>query len=113
MTIIEDLPRCESRQQFSLLYMQTKRSKLITFLLWFFLGFIGAHNFYLRDRHQSDQAAYGLFKVVIAILLLTPLAIYAFIVLSGWWLVDLFLFWNQADIFNEKLKQRLGYYELY
>jgi TM2 domain-containing membrane protein YozV len=61
------------------------KSKLVAYLLWFFLGFVSAHKFYLE-------------KDGIGILYFLTWQI----VFLGWW-VDLFTLGKQVDKYNARL----------
>lgn len=66
------------------------KSKLIAFLLWFFLGALGAHRFYSKN---------------------TTRAIFMLITLGGlgvWALIDGFFIFNRINTLNEKLKDQIA-----
>jgi hypothetical protein len=60
------------------------KSKVVAYLLWFFLGFLGVHKFYLE-------------KIGIGVLYLFTFGIFGI-----GWLVDLFILGGQVDIYNLK-----------
>jgi len=82
-------------------YIGQKKSLGVAILLWFFVGLAGAHNFYTNKTGQ------GLLKI--GLLLLSWLVVPG-IILILLMIVDLFYLSNEVDIFNEKLRQRLGLY---
>ena len=65
------------------------RSIAIAYLLWFFLGGLGVHRFYLGHT-RSGLYMLGL-CVLSLILSLVVIGALGFIVLGVWWLVDAFL----------------------
>ena len=70
-------------------YDSEKKTALLAFLLWFFVGYFGAHRFYL-GRTGSGIA------MLLIFLLSFPLAfvavgLFGFLVIGIWWLVDAFL----------------------
>jgi len=82
-------------------YDTAKKSALIGYLLWFFLGFAGVHRFYL--------GATGSGVVMLLIFLVSlPLSLVAvgflgFAVLGIWWCVDAFLIPGLAQRYNARL----------
>lgn len=91
-------------------YVRQKRSKIMAFLLWFLFGLIGAHNFYVK------QNQYGLLKIVSLLACLFGAAVPAiglvvFVAAIGMWIFDLFFIGKEVDVFNEHLRQGLGFYE--
>ncbi|MFT3689278.1 TM2 domain-containing protein [Paenirhodobacter sp.] len=66
-----------------------KKSALVAYLLWFFLGFFGAHRFYL-GRWVSGLVMLALFGIgsALAVVLVgyLPLA-----VVAVWWVIDALL----------------------
>ncbi len=62
------------------------RSKLIAFLLWFFLGFFSAHRFY------TGKITSGIIYFLTGQLL------------GIGWIIDLFLIGNMVEQYNTKLK---------
>lgn len=87
-------------------YDANKKSPLIAYLLWFFLGMLGAHRFYLGRTGSA-----------IAMLVLTLVAFVMMLVLIGhllifipfiWMIVDAFLIPGMVRDFNNALIQRLA-----
>lgn len=89
-----------------MLYDANKKSAGIAYLLWFFVGLVGAHRFYL-GRTGSGAGMAVLFGVS---LLLTVAAIGFLGLLAGgvWALVDAFLIPGMVQEENNKLIRRLG-----
>jgi TM2 domain-containing membrane protein YozV len=82
-------------------YDAAKKSALIGYLLWFFLGFAGVHRFYLGATGS------GVLMLVIFLVSL-PLSLVAigflgFAVLGLWWLVDALLIPGLARRYNTHL----------
>ena len=63
-----------------------KKSVLITYLLWFFLGFFGVHKFYLGKTWWG-----------VAYLLTGGLFVIG-------WIIDIFIIPGQVALYNERLK---------
>jgi|GEM_PF-1164766 len=78
------------------------KSKLIAYLLWFFLGSFGVHKFYLHKWFWG--ILYLISLVVGAFALLTGIVFLAPVVaITGiGWLVDLFILGTQVDNYNMK-----------
>lgn len=83
-----------------------KKSNLIGYLLWFFLGGFGAHRFYLG----RTGSAIAMLVIYIVSWILTFVAIGALglIVIGIWWIVDAFLIPGMVRENNESLMQRIA-----
>src|SRR5438876_149124 len=79
-----------------MLYEANKKTAVVAYLLWFFLGWFGAHNFYL-----------GRTGVAVAQLILT-LTIVGWIITIVWVLVDAFLIPSWVRQQNNLLAVQLG-----
>ncbi|EJW09706.1 hypothetical protein A33M_1044 [Rhodovulum sp. PH10] len=79
-----------------MLYEANKKTAVVAYLLWFFVGMFGGHNFYL-----------GRTGVAIAQLLLTLTGVGALVTLV-WIVVDAFLVPGQVRNQNNLLAARLG-----
>lgn len=81
------------------------RSALLAYLLWFFLGFFGAHRFYL-GRWGTGLVQLVLFGIgsALAFILIgyLPLAL-----LGLWWLIDALLIPGMISSDNAVLRWRL------
>lgn len=95
----------DSQTRYKLRYDAAKRSTLIAYLLWFFLGPFGVHRFYLKR-----------FGTGIALLLLTAvggaltfiLVGYAFLAFATvWWVIDLFLIPGLVRDYNTEVIETL------
>lgn len=85
-------------------YDAAKKSAVVAYLLWFFLGWLGAHRFYLR-RYLSGLIMFALWAVgtllTVVFVGYIVLAVPVFV-----WLVDLFLIPGMVQRFNEGLATR-------
>lgn len=79
-----------------LLYEANKKTALVAYLLWFFLGLFGGHNFYL-----------GRTGVAVAQLILT-LTLIGMVVTIVWAIVDAFLIPGWVRRQNNLLATQLG-----
>ena len=79
-----------------MLYEANKKTALVAYILWFFLGLFGAHNFYL-----------GRTGVAVAQLILS-LIIVGLVVTIIWVLVDAFLIPGWVQRQNNLLAAQLG-----
>lgn len=71
------------------------KSMLVGYLLWYFLGLLGAHRFYLKKTGTA-----------ITMLILT-LTFVGLIVTSIWWLVDAFLTYKMVNEENELVESSI------
>jgi TM2 domain-containing membrane protein YozV len=67
-------------------YDARKKSRLISYALWFFFGVFGAHRFYL-GRNGSAAGLLAL-TVVGALLTITGVGMLVFVPVAIWWLID-------------------------
>ena len=79
-----------------MLFEANKKTALVAYILWFFLGLLGGHNFYLKRT-----------GVVVAQLLLT-LPVVGMVVTVVWVLVDAFLIPGWVRNQNNLLAAQLG-----
>lgn len=87
-------------------YDANKRSALVAYLLWFFLGSFGAHRFYAgRIGSGVAQLVITLFSMLLTFVLVG----YAGLFLIGLWvLVDAFLIPGMIRGYNNQLIASLG-----
>lgn len=79
-----------------MLFEANKKTALVAYLLWFFLGFLGGHNFYLKRKGAA-----------IAQLILTITVVGA--IITGIWIViDAFLIPGWVRQQNNQLAIQLG-----
>ena len=68
-----------------------KKSLLVAYLLWFFLGYIGAHRFYLgRPISGFLMLALSAITLVLSLVSFGFLA-FLWVVVGLWWLIDALL----------------------
>ena len=79
-----------------MLYEANSKSALVAYLLWFFLGLFGAHNFYLERT-----------GVAVAQLILT-ITVIGLLITIFWVLVDAFLIPSWVRNHNNMLALQLG-----
>ena len=87
-------------------YDENKKSMVVSYLLWFFLGMLGAHRFFLGQKH-SAVAQLALFIVG----LVTSFLGVGLIVLGGlaiWVIVDAFLIPGWVTEHNNNLAASLS-----
>jgi TM2 domain-containing membrane protein YozV len=87
-------------------YDAAKKSAGIAYLLWFFLGWIGVHRFYLGQT--GSGAAMAIISVISWITVFVGVGLLGWVVIGIWWLVDAFLIPGIATRFNQQLATRLG-----
>jgi TM2 domain-containing membrane protein YozV len=86
-------------------YDINKKSMLLAYVLWWFLGTFGVHRLYL-GRTVSGLAM--LLTAVISIALtIVLIGFFGLIVLGAWWLVDAFLLPGMVRQHNTRLMDRL------
>ncbi|MEY3230793.1 MAG: TM2 domain-containing protein [Phycisphaerales bacterium] len=88
-----------------LLYDAHKKSLLVAYLLWWFLGWAGAHRFYL-GRTGSAIVMLMVF-VISSVLLLIMIGWFGYVALGLWWLVDALLIPSIVTQCNVRLINRL------
>ena len=72
-------------------YDMEKKSLLVAYLLWFFLGYVGAHRFYLgRPISGFIMLALSAVTLVLALVSFGFLS-FLWVVVGLWWLVDALL----------------------
>lgn len=81
-------------------FSRRKKSSGTMWFLWFFLGGIGAHRFYL------GETAMGIVYVLLALLSI-PTAFLSLIPAGLLWLVDAFTNTSRYDRANERLEQTI------
>lgn len=84
-----------------------KKSLLVAYLLWFFLGYVGAHRFYL-GRPLSGLFMLALSGIILMLTLVT-FGILSFLwgVVFLWWLIDALLIPAIAAGRNNDIADRL------
>jgi TM2 domain-containing membrane protein YozV len=86
-------------------YDANKKSALIAYVLWFFLGYLGAHRFYLG--HTGTGVAILLLTIASAVLAFVVIGLFLIIIPAIWVLVDAFLIPGMVTRANNELITRL------
>ena len=80
------------------------KSAGIAYLLWFFLGYLGVHRFYIG---ATGTAVAQLLLAVIGALTAVILIGFVFIfILAVWWIVDLFLIPGMVSSYNNSVREK-------
>lgn len=82
------------------------KSTAITYLIWFFFGFLGLHKFYLRD-YTRGWIWVGIWVISFITLMIPVIQIIGGILwlfLSLMWLADLFFIPGYVDRYNAKVQ---------
>ena len=84
-----------------------KKSLLVAYLLWFFLGYVGAHRFYL-GRPLSGFVMLVLSGIILLVTLLS-FGVLGFLwaIVGLWWLIDALLILGIAAGRNSQIADRL------
>lgn len=86
-------------------YDANKRSDVVAYLLWFFLGLFGAHRFYF-NQYLSGAVLFiiTLSSIVLMFLLVGYITIWVPIL---WWIVDFFFIARNVRKYNDVLATKL------
>jgi TM2 domain-containing membrane protein YozV len=87
-------------------YDASKKSTGIAYLLWFFLGYLGVHRFYLG--RTGSGIAMAIISVISWITVFVGIGFIGLAVIGVWWLVDAFLIPGIATRANQELASRLA-----
>lgn len=87
-------------------YDANKKSALIAYLLWFFLGGLGAHRFYLG--RTGSAVAILLLTIFSSLLTIVTVGFIGFFVVGLWWTVDAFLIPGMVRAYNNGLIAQLS-----
>ena len=87
--------------QAAMQYDANKKSSVVAYLLWFFLGGFGAHRFYLGST--GPAIAQLVITLVSFVLLIVAVGLVGFIVVGIWVLVDAFLIPGMVQDYNSRL----------
>lgn len=84
-----------------------KKSLLVAYVLWFFLGYVGAHRFYL-GRPISGLLMLA-FSAVTLVLTLASFGLLGFLwfIVGLWWLIDALLIPGIAAGSNSRIADRI------
>lgn len=87
-------------------YDANKKSVGVAYILWFFVGSLGGHRFYLK---RTGSAAAMLIIFIFSFLLsFVGVGLFGFAVIGIWALVDAFLIPGMARAYNNQLINQLG-----
>lgn len=102
----DDGPRVSEDTRARLMYDANKKSVLIAYVLWFFLGFLGGHRFYMGKTGTAiAQLLMFLSAIVTSVILIGGLI---FIALIIWVLIDAFRIPGWVTAYNSYLAYRIG-----
>ncbi len=87
-------------------YDAAKKSTGIAYLLWFFLGGLGVHRFYLGQIGSGIAMAviFGLSWITVVV----GIGLIGLAAIAVWWCVDAFLIPGITTRVNQELATRLG-----
>jgi len=80
-----------------MLYDANKRSAGIAYLLWFFVGFLGGHRFYLKRNGTAATL------LILTLLLVIGIGAFGLAFAGLWLLVDVFLIPGMTQEYNDNL----------
>ncbi|MBW4091676.1 MAG: TM2 domain-containing protein [Proteobacteria bacterium] len=103
---MSDEDRSDRSAKAMMRYDANKKSTLIAYLLWIFLGYLGAHRFYLK--HAGSGAAMLVIWIVSVLLTFVYVGLLGFLVIGVWWIVDAFLIPGMASDYNNRLINALA-----
>ena len=86
-------------------YDAGKKSAGIAYLLWFFLGWLGVHRFYLGRLFSGVLML--LLSAVSTVLTIVVIGHFGLFLVGVWWLVDALLIPGMTRAYNERLIARL------
>jgi TM2 domain-containing membrane protein YozV len=87
--------------QASMQYDANKKSTLVAYLLWFFLGYFGAHRFYLGSTGPAiAQLIITLVSIITSFFIIGLVGLFAMFI---WWVVDAFLIPGMIANHNSRL----------
>lgn len=87
--------------QHALLYAANRKSTGVAYLLWFFLGWAGAHRFYAG--HTGSGIAILLLTVFGVLLSFVFIGLFLLVIPGIWWLVDALLIPGMISTYNGRL----------
>lgn len=84
-----------------------KKSLLVAYVLWGFLGYVGAHRFYL-GRPLSGLIMLALSGIILLITLISfGLLGFLWFIVGAWWLIDALLIPGIAASRNQRIADRV------
>lgn len=92
--------------QVAMQYDANKKSGVVAYLLWFFLGMFGAHRFYLGSKGPAiAQLVITLISILTAVIFIGLIGLAA---VGIWVIVDAFLIPGMIQSYNTRLAAHLG-----
>ena len=88
-----------------LLYEAAHKSAFIAYALWFFLGPLGAHRFYLKASYAVAMLVISILSFLLSVV---GIGIIGFLVLGVWWLIDAFLIPGMLERANIALVRQIS-----
>jgi TM2 domain-containing membrane protein YozV len=89
-----------------MMFEAQKKSMGVAYLLWFFLGGVGAHRFYVGET--GTATAMLIIFILSFILSVVGVGLLGFVALGIWCIVDAFLIPGYVRSFNMKLASALS-----
>lgn len=86
-------------------YGANKKSMLLAYILWFFLGYLGVHRFYLG--RIGSAVAILLITAISSVLVFVAVGALGYAVVAVWLFIDIFLIPGIVRRFNNELIDRL------
>jgi TM2 domain-containing membrane protein YozV len=92
--------------QTMMMYDIRKKSMVLAYLLWWFLGTFGAHRFYIG--RTGSAVAMLLIMLFSFVMVFIVIGIFGFIAIGIWWLIDAFLIYGMVNEHNLRLARQLA-----
>lgn len=92
--------------QTMMMYDIRKKSMVLAYLLWWFLGAFGAHRFYLG--RTGSAIAMLLITLCSFVLVFILIGVFGFVAIGIWWLIDAFLIYGIVNEHNLRLAHQLA-----
>jgi TM2 domain-containing membrane protein YozV len=89
-----------------MMFEANRKSVGVAYLLWFFVGWLGAHRFYLGQT--GTGVAQLLLTLIGAVLAVVIIGFFLLAIVGVWLLVDLFLIPGMVQNHNMQLIERLN-----
>ena len=87
-------------------YDAGKKSVGIAYLLWFFLGWLGLHRFYLARPLSGILML--ILTAISTVLTIVVIGHFGLFIVGVWWLLDALLIPGMTRVYNERLIARLS-----
>lgn len=95
-----------SDQRAMMMYDASKKSAVVAYLLWFFVGMFGAHRFYLGRTGSAALMLIG--TILSALLTVVVIGLIGIAIIGIWVLVDAFLIPGMVEEHNKQLARSLS-----